>query len=186
MKLTNVAAPFLITLACFACGETDSLGKARTNVDGDPDSGAGKGGDGGTGGSGSGGAAGAGASAGSGGAGGTGAPDSGPAGSGGGAGERGIACLVGGVRYEHGATLKDPFSCNRAGCDNGQVIPITKIGCDEACPPNRVNATRCAECGPADECLLVETGCLLVCSEDSHCDSGRSCVEGVCRGPLCG
>jgi hypothetical protein len=92
------------------------------------------------------------------------------------------ACKVNGVVYESGATgIPDPMSCNECECSDGQLI-CTEISCPNACPPGEVHGRQCAQCGPADECEVVEHRCLSVCKDT--CDEG-ACVENVCKS-LCG
>lgn len=98
-----------------------------------------------------------------------------------------VSCVVAGVEYAHGATgVPDPFSCNTCTCENGVVTYCTEINCPTECPPNAVPGSQCAECGPTDACLAVETGCLLVCNTSEDClDVGGLCLEGLCKN-VCG
>jgi hypothetical protein len=90
----------------------------------------------------------------------------------------GAACKVSGLVYESGAgNIPDPVSCNTCQCLDGQLL-CTEIGCAMPCPPDSAYGTQCAQCGPADECEVVEHACLPVCS--SSCESGV-CIEGLCR-----
>jgi hypothetical protein len=94
----------------------------------------------------------------------------------------GAACKVNGVVYESGAAgIPDPSTCNECECSDGQLI-CTEIYCPNACPPDEIYGSQCAQCGPADDCEVVEHGCLPVC-EDT-CDEG-ACVNNVCKS-LCG
>ena len=103
--------------------------------------------------------------------------------------EQGTQCLVEGERYDSGARVPDPFSCNTCLCQAGALTTCTEVGCEEACPPNRKSGSSCAQCGADDTCEVVETACLPVCGSDADCaDSGYSfCVvdEGHCAN-LCG
>jgi hypothetical protein len=91
----------------------------------------------------------------------------------------GASCLVNGKVYPHGATgIKDPFSCNSCQCSDGR-LGCTEIGCQTPCPPDTTHGERCALCGFADGCDVIETGCLPVC--DGTCpNAGDACVNGVC------
>jgi hypothetical protein len=90
----------------------------------------------------------------------------------------GAGCKVSGVVYANGTgNIPDPFSCNTCECLDGRLL-CTEIGCPVACPPDSVEATQCAQCGPADMCEVVEHACLRVCSDS--CESG-ACIDGVCR-----
>jgi hypothetical protein len=92
------------------------------------------------------------------------------------------SCKVSGVVYASGAgNIPDPVSCNTCQCLDGQLL-CTQVACPMACPPDRVYGTQCAQCGPADECEVVEHACLPTCS--GSCESG-ACIEGACRS-LCG
>lgn len=94
----------------------------------------------------------------------------------------GAGCKVSGVVYAGGSeNIPDPVSCNTCQCLDGQLV-CTEINCPVACPPDRVYATQCAQCGPADACEVVEHACLPVCT--GSCESG-ACIDGVCR-LLCG
>lgn len=97
-------------------------------------------------------------------------------------GEPAASCKVLGVVYASGAgNIPDPVSCNTCQCLDGQLL-CTELGCATPCPPDSVYAMQCAQCGPADECEVVEHACLPVCN--GSCESG-ACIEGVCRS-LCG
>jgi hypothetical protein len=99
----------------------------------------------------------------------------------------GVACKVGDVVFADGTgNIADPHSCNTCTCMEGQLA-CTEIGCPSECPPNRAPSTGCAACGPVDQCLIVEHGCLLVCSDSSQCtgESATQCFDGLCRG-VCG
>ena len=87
-------------------------------------------------------------------------------------------CKVAGVVYPSGTSgIPDPTSCNKCSCDDGQ-LSCTEIYCPIDCPPDSVNATQCAACGPAGGCEVVEHGCLPVCTD--RCEQG-ACIDGVCR-----
>lgn len=159
-----------------ACGSDGDEGGPGNATGGDTASGgvSSEGGASGGGGSDSGGATGSGATGGatSGGAGGTAAAE-------------GASCMVDGVVYPHGATnVPDAASCNTCQCTDGQLAACTKIACPTSCPRNRDFGTQCAECGPVDDCLVVEHGCFEVCDFDGDCRDG-ACIEGVCA-HLCG
>src|SRR5690606_9921184 len=95
-------------------------------------------------------------------------------------------CRVEGADYPHGATVPDPYSCNTCTCNDGVVDACTEIGCADACPDGTAPGTQCASCGPVDQCLVRETGCLPACDAQADCDAtGGLCIEGVCRN-LCG
>jgi len=92
------------------------------------------------------------------------------------------ACQVNGVIYESGASgIQDPVSCNSCECRDGDLL-CTEIGCAVPCPPGTTYGTQCAHCGPSDDCVVVEHGCLPACSDS--CEQG-ACIEGVCR-RICG
>ncbi|HVJ18289.1 MAG TPA: hypothetical protein VM686_22875 [Polyangiaceae bacterium] len=94
----------------------------------------------------------------------------------------GASCVVEGQVYPSGSSnVPDPFSCNTCQCVDGQ-LSCTEINCPEACPPDTAPSTQCAECGPIDNCLSVETGCLPSCTD--ICEFG-ACIDGVCR-MVCG
>jgi hypothetical protein len=87
-------------------------------------------------------------------------------------------CHVDGVTYAHGARrVPAPFSaCNTCVCNNGNLSECTGNECaDRTCEDGSYRAKRCIECGPVDQCLAVETGCL----SGPGCESG-SCEEGRC------
>ena len=94
----------------------------------------------------------------------------------------GASCTVEGQVYPSGSSgVPDPFSCNTCECVDGQLA-CTEINCPEDCPPDTVPSTQCAECGPVDNCLSVETGGLPACTD--FCEFG-ACIDGVCR-MVCG
>jgi hypothetical protein len=96
----------------------------------------------------------------------------------------GTACKVGGVVYPNGATeIPDPTSCNTCTCEDGGLV-CTEIHCPVDCPEATQLGTSCAQCGPADDCEVLETDCLPSCSDSEPCDAG-TCHEGVCA-QLCG
>ena len=99
----------------------------------------------------------------------------------------GVSCEVDGITYPHGwDRVPDPASCNTCSCDNGEITGCTEIDCPMACPPDQVLGTECAQCGPADGCESVRTGCLLKCSTEQECvGHGGFCFEGTCRN-VCG
>jgi hypothetical protein len=104
--------------------------------------------------------------------------------SGGSGGLPGIGCKVGGVVYPNGASgIKDPFSCNDCTCMEGELA-CTKIGCPVACPAGSAPGKQCAQCGPVDNCEVVEHACLPTCSAGT-CTGAGACVGGVCKN-LCG
>jgi hypothetical protein len=94
----------------------------------------------------------------------------------------GAACKVDGVVYDSGATgILDPMSCNQCECSDGQLI-CTEINCPNECPADTAYGRQCAQCGPVDECTVVEHACLPICEE--ACDQG-ACVDKICKS-LCG
>lgn len=98
----------------------------------------------------------------------------------------GVACKVGDEVYPSGTgAVPDPFSCNTCTCEDGQLVGCTELDCPSSCPRDFVPATQCAQCGPVDECEVVEHGCFTECDRESDCRDGGFCVEGVCR-RLCG
>jgi hypothetical protein len=100
--------------------------------------------------------------------------------------DTGAACKVGDVTYPHGATgIDDPTSCNDCDCNDGQLA-CTEINCPEdPCPEGTGAGTQCAQCGPADECEVVEYGCFPTCEEASEQCPGGFCLDGLCR-DVCG
>lgn len=66
------------------------------------------------------------------------------------------------------------------GCGGNENNYVSEAACraacpprssESACPPNRVFAEDvCFECGPVGPCLEPTNACLLVCSEDAHCE----------------
>ena len=98
-------------------------------------------------------------------------------------GSPGASCMVDGQVYASGTSnVPDPVSCNTCTCIDGYLECDDGAHCPEDCPPDRVYASRCAECGEADRCKVVEHACLPTCSES--CDEGV-CIQGVCK-TLCG
>jgi hypothetical protein len=88
-------------------------------------------------------------------------------------------CHVDGVTYAHGARrVPAPFSaCNTCVCNDGNLSECTGNECaDRTCEQGSYRAKRCVECGPVDQCLEVETGCL----------SGPGCESGFCEEGRCG
>lgn len=89
--------------------------------------------------------------------------------------ERG--CKVGGVIYPSGASgIQDPFSCNQCVCQDGELA-CDDAGCPKPCPDNTKPGKGCAECGPSDNCLIVEYDCMPACVE--------TCAQGVCVNGAC-
>jgi hypothetical protein len=87
------------------------------------------------------------------------------------------ACKVGGVTYPSGATgIQDPFSCNQCSCQDG-VLGCDDAACPKPCPDNTQPGKGCAECGPVDNCLIVEYDCMPACVE--------TCAQGVCVDGAC-
>lgn len=96
--------------------------------------------------------------------------------------QAGAGCKVNGVVYRSGAGgIPDPVSCNQCTCNDGQ-LSCTDIGCPIECPAESAYGRQCAECGPTDECEVVEHACLPICTD--ACMQG-ACVEGICKN-LCG
>jgi hypothetical protein len=90
--------------------------------------------------------------------------------------------MVNGDVYPSGSSgFPGPLGCNTCSCDNGQLT-CTEEGCSSACPPDSVNGSQCAQCGPTDACEIVEYTCLKLCADT--CDTGV-CLDGVCRN-VCG
>ena len=88
----------------------------------------------------------------------------------------GASCLVDGLVYPTNHTrVPTPFStCNTCSCQDGALVDCTTNECkDNVCPPPTQAGQRCAGCGPAGGCPIVETGCFE-----------NLCVNGVC-GVLC-
>jgi hypothetical protein len=87
-------------------------------------------------------------------------------------------CRVDGVSYPHGALrIPSPFSsCNTCSCVDGDLACTGNKCADTVCEEGSYPAKRCVECGPVDQCLEVETGCL----------SGPECDTGVCEDGRCG
>jgi hypothetical protein len=87
------------------------------------------------------------------------------------------ACKVGGATYLSGTGgIQDPFSCNQCICRDG-VLVCGAAACPKPCPDNTKRGQGCAECGPVDNCLVVEHGCMPTCVDT--CAQG-ACVDGVC------
>jgi len=87
------------------------------------------------------------------------------------------ACKVGGIIYPSGAgPIQDPFSCNQCGCDDG-VLSCDDAACPKPCPADMKPGQGCAECGPIDNCLILEYACMPACVET--CAQG-TCVDGAC------
>jgi len=170
MKLTNSTVLVFTAMLFGACGEPDSLGKATTNVNDDPDAtggGAGSGATGATAGTGA--AAGSGATAGNGGAAGTGA-----------------AAGTGGSEHDAAAGKAGTGAGATAG-SGGSDGAGDGGDADPGCPPNRVWTTGCIECGLSGGCMRSETRCFIVCSSNEHCQgSGFGfCAQGICQQSGC-
>ena len=94
----------------------------------------------------------------------------------------GSACRVNGQTYPDGSSgFPGLFGCNTCVCNDGDLI-CTDEACASACPPNAIQGSHCAQCGPADGCEIVEFTCLEVCTDT--CDVGV-CLDGTCRN-VCG
>jgi len=94
------------------------------------------------------------------------------------------ACKVGDVVYPNGFTgVPDLDGCNTCTCSDGQLSACTKVGCPNTCPTDTARGTQCAQCGPTDACVTVETACLPTCTDT--CSNGGVCSNGLCR-YLCG
>lgn len=95
----------------------------------------------------------------------------------------GVGCKVGGVTYPSGAKhIEDPFSCNQCECRDGVLECVDLANCPKPCPAGTARGTSCVQCGPVDDCPVVETACLPACETD--CDEGV-CIQGVCKN-VCG
>jgi hypothetical protein len=94
----------------------------------------------------------------------------------------GRSCKVSGRIYADGeGGIPDPVSCNQCTCEDGQLA-CTEIGCPTPCPDGTAFGTGCAECGPVDDCLVVEYACFPACTdacENGFCSNG-ACVTGLC------
>lgn len=87
------------------------------------------------------------------------------------------ACKVAGVIYPSGTGgIQDPFSCNQCVCQDG-MLACDDAACPKPCPENMKRGKGCAECGPADNCLILEYDCMPACVDT--CAQG-ACVDGVC------
>mgnify|MGYP007071034382 CR=1 FL=1 len=66
------------------------------------------------------------------------------------------------------------------------VLATLVLACGQApCPEGTRSAQSCAECGPTDACLRVQTSCLPTCPT-GVCASGGLCLDGVCKAIVCG
>lgn len=84
---------------------------------------------------------------------------------------QGAACMINGVVYASGSSgIPSPFdTCNTCTCDDGAAA-CTEIACpDSGCPEETVEASTCAECGPAGGCPVRLVGCLSVCESSDDC-----------------
>ncbi len=87
------------------------------------------------------------------------------------------ACKVAGVIYPSGsAGIQDPFSCNQCVCQDG-TLACDDAACPKPCPENTKPGKSCAECGPIDNCLILEYDCMPACVDT--CAQG-ACMNGVC------
>jgi len=87
------------------------------------------------------------------------------------------ACKVGGAVYPSGyAPIQDPFSCNQCSCQDGELA-CDDAGCAKPCPADTAPGKGCDQCGPTDNCEVVEIGCMPACVDT--CALG-SCVDGAC------
>ena len=93
-----------------------------------------------------------------------------------------VSCLVGGKIYTDGESVPDPYSCNTCTCKAGHIESCTKTLCPKPCPEGTIPGTQCAGCGPVDDCIRVETGCLRTCKTTADCPGNGSvaCSRGVC------
>jgi hypothetical protein len=97
------------------------------------------------------------------------------------------ACEVDGTIYPSGTNgIDDPRSCNTCLCSQGQLA-CTDIACDEPCPSGTEYAVSCSQCGPADGCEILRSGCLPTCETNEDCtgDAPPFCFDGICRN-ICG
>jgi hypothetical protein len=89
----------------------------------------------------------------------------------------GAACRVGDTTYPNGSIgISDPTSCNSCTCDRGKLA-CTEKSCPMPCPAGMAPGHSCAQCGPVDNCEVVETGCFPTCTD--------TCAEGACIQGLC-
>lgn len=93
------------------------------------------------------------------------------------------ACKVDGVVYPDGTSgIPDPTSCNGCTCKAG-ALSCTEIYCPTPCPLGTKLAKSCAQCGPTDNCEVVEHSCRPTCSDT--CAEGI-CIDGACLVGVCG
>ena len=86
------------------------------------------------------------------------------------------ACEVNGVTYPSGARrVPSPYNdCSSCGCDDGKLVECGGLDClDQPCAAGSWAARRCAICGLADGCDVVEIGCF----------TDPDCEDGVCGVP---
>lgn len=88
------------------------------------------------------------------------------------------ACKVGGTIYPSGSAvpIQDPFSCNQCSCQDGELVCDDAI-CPKPCPDDTKPGKGCAQCGPTDDCEVVEIDCMPACVDT--CAQG-TCVDGAC------
>lgn len=87
------------------------------------------------------------------------------------------ACKVGGAVYPSGSgPIQDPFSCNQCSCQDGELA-CDNAACPKPCPDNTKPGKGCAQCGPIDNCVVVEIACMPACVDT--CAQG-TCIDGAC------
>jgi hypothetical protein len=100
----------------------------------------------------------------------------------------GPRCLVGNRLYQNGQRAPDPFSfCNECVCSLEGLDECTGNRCaGTPCPSGTRAGSRCRSCGAADQCDIVEYGCLPSCTGDDTCPEPTLCIDGVCKFTPCG
>ncbi|HEV8246558.1 MAG TPA: hypothetical protein VGP93_12355 [Polyangiaceae bacterium] len=97
----------------------------------------------------------------------------------------GAACKVGDTVYPSGSRgiTAPAATCNTCTCNDGALI-CTLFYCPTPCPEFSDHGSQCAQCGPVDNCEVMEYGCFPICV-DSCSDPGAVCIDGLCRS-VCG
>jgi len=94
----------------------------------------------------------------------------------------GASCVVNGQIHPSGSVnVPEPLGCNFCNCENGKLIACTTDDCGTQCPVGTQYASRCMECGPADQCLSVEFKCLTTCTAQTDCTDSEYCIDGTCH-----